>query len=360
MLAATAPTDHPVVAAPAADDYLRETWYMAGWSHEVGEALLRRRICGRAVLMFRREDGDVAVLDDRCPHRFAPLSGGTRIGDTVRCGYHGLAFDATGACVHNPFGDTIPKGARVPTYKAVEQDGIVWLWTGDQASADPASIPDFKMLARPCGAPLSGYTLLRAGYEFGTDNLMDLSHIEFVHRGSFAGAGVIFAGQHEVTEHDDTLHSNWWMPGVKAPSHTTGIYDPALITDHWLEMRWNAPASMYLQIGATPQGEARDGGVIVHQAHILTPETRSTAHYFWASTRPVDAVIPAMDAAVTTLFTQAFDDEDKPMIEAAYANLAGEDFWESRPVYLGIDAGGTRARRKIAQMKERERVATGT
>jgi phenylpropionate dioxygenase-like ring-hydroxylating dioxygenase large terminal subunit len=341
------------------EPFLTNVWYMAGWSHELGESLLRRRICGRAVLLFRKESGEATALDDRCPHRFAPLSAGTRIGDTIRCGYHGLGFDAAGACVHNPFSDTIPKSAKVTTYPLVERDGIVWIWMGDRDHADPNEISDFSMLERPCGSPLSGYTLMRAGYEFGTDNLMDLSHIEFVHKGSFAGAGVIFAGRHELIEDGETLHSNWWMPGVRAPAHTFGIYDPEMITDHWLEMRWNAPASMYLQIGATPAGAARKDGLIAHQAHILTPETADTTHYFWASTRPSDTIIHEADAMVMSLFQQAFDHEDKPIIEAAYANLEGEDFWSNKPVYLGIDAGGTRARRTIEKMKQRERDRRG-
>jgi len=340
-------------------DFLQDVWYMAGWSHEIGEPLLRRRICGRAILLFRKADGGVAALDDRCPHRFAPLSAGTRDGDTVRCGYHGLGFDAAGSCVHNPFG-AIPRGAQVTAYPVAERDGIAWIWLGEPIAADPASIPDFSMLLRPCGPPLSGYTLMQAGYEFGTDNLMDLSHIEFVHKGSFAGAGVIFAGEHEVAEHGDMLHSNWWMPGVKAPAHTIGIYDPEMITDHWLDMRWQAPAAMYLQIGATPAGQPREAGVVVHQAHILTPETDGSTHYFWASTRPFDAIVPEADAMVLKLFAQAFDEEDKPMMEAAYANLDGADFWAGRPLFLGIDAGGTRARRKIEQLKQRERSAAAT
>lgn len=338
----------------ASDGFLRRVWYMAAWSSEVGAALLRRRICGRAVVLFRLENGDVAALDDRCPHRFAPLSRGDRIGDTIRCGYHGLTFDAKGACVHNPFGDSIPKGAKVAARPVEERNGIIWIWMGDPDSADAAAIPDFSMMERPCGRPLEGYTLMQAGYEFGADNLMDLSHIEFVHKGSFAGAGVIFAGKHAVVEEGDTLRSNWWMPGVKAPAHTTGVYDPEMITDHWLEMRWNAPANMYLEIGATPPGAERADGVIVHQAHILTPETASTSHYFWASTRPIDMIIPEADAMVRGLLAQAFDEEDKPMIEAAYANLDGDEFWAQRPIFLGIDAGGTRARRKIEQMKARE------
>lgn len=339
------------------DAFVRNIWYMAAWSSEIGHALLRRRICGTAVVLFRLEDGRAAALHDRCPHRFAPLSRGDRIGDTIRCGYHGLTFDQEGVCVHNPFSQIIPKSASVSAFPIEERDGIVWIWTGVPDLADPATLPDFSMLERPCGPPLSGYTHMNAGYQFGTDNLMDLSHIEFVHKGSFAGAGVIFAGHHELIQDGDTLHSNWWMPGVKAPAHTFGIYDPQMITDHWLDMRWNAPASMYLQIGATPPGETRADGVIVHQAHILTPETASTSHYFWASTRPVDVIIPEADAMVRELLAQAFDVEDKPMIEAAYANLDGDDFWSQRPVFLGIDAGGTRARRTLERMIAHENAA---
>lgn len=342
-----------------ARQYLLRAWYMAAWSSELDKDLLPRRICNTPVVLFRKKDGDIAALADRCPHRFAPLSKGERRGESITCGYHGLTFDANGQCIHNPFASAIPKGAQIAAYEVVERDGIAWIWLDTTSHADPSLIPDFSMLDRPCGRPLEGYTLMRAGYEFATDNLMDLSHIEFVHKGSFAGAGAIFAGTHDIKEDGATLHSNWWMPGVKAPAHTMGIYDPEMITDHWLDMRWNAPALMYLEVGATPQGGERSAGVVVHQAHIITPETESTAHYFWASTRPLDQVIPEADAAMQALFAQAFNDEDKPMIEAAFANLDGQDFWDAKPAFLGIDAGGTRARRKLQQLMQNESASSG-
>jgi vanillate O-demethylase monooxygenase subunit len=183
---------------------------------------------------------------------------------------------------------------------------------------------------------------------------MDLSHIEFVHTGSFAGAGVIFAGKHTVKEQDGALHSNWWMPGVKAPAHTFGIYPRDMVTDHWLDMRWEAPASMLLEIGATPPGAKREAGVIVKQAHILTPETETSSHYFWATTRSSPVVTPEIDGMLRSLMHQAFNLEDKPMIEAAYHNLNGKDFWERRPVFLGVDAGGASARRMIQRLKAAE------
>jgi phenylpropionate dioxygenase-like ring-hydroxylating dioxygenase large terminal subunit len=329
------------------DGFLADAWHMAAWSHEVGEALLRRRLLGNPILLYRLRDGSVTALDDRCPHRFAPLSMGTRQGDEVTCAYHGLTFDGTGACVPNPFGE-LPRGASIRRWPVQECDGIVWFWPGDAALATDSQLPDFDLLNRDQPAPpLSGCMPMNANYQYGTDNLIDLSHIEFVHRGTFAGRGVIFAGHHEVRQEGNILHSNWWMPDVPAPAHTFGIYAPDMRSDHWLEMRWQAPATMMLEIGATPAGGDRKDGVIVHQAHILTPETIDTTHYFWATTRSGGPVTEAGDAMLHGLMQQAFVEEDKPIIEAAYANLDGADFWDSKPVFLGVDAGGARARRLL-------------
>ena len=200
---------------------------------------------------------------------------------------------------------------------------------------------------------------MEANYEYGTDNLLDLSHIEFVHKGSFAGQGVIFAGQHSVRDEGDTLHSDWWMPDIPPPSVAAGIFPPDMRTDHWLDMRWNAPASMRLNVGVCPHGAGRDAGFEVPQAHILTPANQHQTHYFWSTSRPSEAANPEEDAFLLALFRQAFDDEDKPVIEAAYRNVQanlerGGDFWAEKPLSLGIDQGGTRARRKIEAMLKAE------
>ena len=336
------------------DPFLRNAWYMVGWSEELGEGLLARRIAGRSLVLYRAEDGAPVALDDRCPHRFAPLSLGRRQGDAIGCAYHGLTFDRTGACIHNPFSDKPPARAVVRSWPLVERDGMVWMWRGEPQAADPALIPPFPMLAEsPFSRTLHGYVLMKANYEYGSDNLMDLSHIEFVHTGSFAGMGVIFAGAYDLQSDGDTLQSNWWMPGVNAPAHTAGIYPREMITDHWLDMRWNAPASMHLEVGATPAGQPREAGVILHQAHVLTPETDGTTHYFWATTVGTPPGAPDMSETVRLLMRQAFDDEDKPIIEAAFANLDGEDFRDQPPVSIGVDRGGVMARRKLQELRER-------
>lgn len=329
---------------------------MAGWSEELGaEGFLARRIADRPTVLYRLADGTVAALLDRCPHRFAPLSLGTRDGDTVVCPYHGLAFNAAGTCVRNPFSERIPAAAYIPSWACVERDGIIWLWGGDATQADEALIPDFSFVPnRPGWRTITGYTLMEANYEYGTDNLLDLSHIEFVHKGSFAGQGVIFAGTHTVLDEGATLHSNWWMPNIPPPSVAQGAFPPDARVDHWLDMRWNAPASMRLLLGVCPHGAPREAGFELPQAHILTPANAHQTHYFWSTSRPVEKENPQEDAMLMALFRQAFDEEDKPIIEAAYANVKGCDFWEEKPLSLGIDQAGTRARRKIEAMLKAE------
>jgi vanillate O-demethylase monooxygenase subunit len=120
-------------------------------------------------------------------------------------------------------------------------------------------------------------------------------------------------------------------------------------------MRWNAPASMRLDLGATLPGQPREAGFRVGgQAHIVTPETATTSHYFTANARHEAIDDPGVDAFLTQLFAKAFDEEDKPVIEAAFANMEADDFWAAGPLSLGVDAGGTRARRKIEALLKAE------
>lgn len=334
-------------------DFILNAWYMAAWSEEITSSLFSRKLLGQAVLLTRGENGDPVALRDRCPHRFAPLSLGRREGGLVSCGYHGLTFDLDGQCVHNPYSANIPGSAVVQRYRAVEKDDIFWVWFGDAERADPALIPDFSATAPRAGATrVNGHTLMNANYEFGTDNLLDLSHIEYLHSGTFGGDGAIFKGKHSVEQNGNRLQSNWWMPGVPCPAGLDYVLQSD-VADRWLDMRWDPPASMYLEVGATLPGRPREEGSRFDQTHILTPADIGESYYFWSSSAPFEQP-PEQASMFREMLRMAFDVEDKPMIEAAYHNIHG-DFWAERPISLGIDAGGTRARRIIEGMKHAER-----
>src|ERR1700719_77534 len=122
---------------------LRNAWYIGAWADEIGGQPLARRICNDPIVLFRDGTGRVAALADRCCHRAAPLHLGTVVAEGIQCGYHGLVIDGSGRCVRIPRQRLIRQGARVRGYPVVEKDQFVWVWMGEPAAADPATIVDF-------------------------------------------------------------------------------------------------------------------------------------------------------------------------------------------------------------------------
>src|SRR6266481_4355791 len=158
--------------------FLKNAWYAAAWSDEVGRHLLRRVIMGQAILFYRKEDGTAVALTNRCAHRFAPLHLGKLEGDTVSCPYHALRYDSSGKCVFNPNGDQRIPAAQLRTYALVERYGVLWIWPGDSTRADAGRIPDLSFLEdRVRYTPVTGLLHVRANYRYITDNLVDNAHV---------------------------------------------------------------------------------------------------------------------------------------------------------------------------------------
>ena len=167
--------------------YLRNAWYVAAWSDNLADGqLLSRTILKEPIVLFRKSDGHIAALQDRCPHRFAPLHMGKIVGgDRVQCPYHGLEFDSSGACVLNPHGTkNIPPRARVRSYPVTEKHKAIWIWMGEQPP-DLAKVPDFSVLDNvpEMHATKRDRITIRANYELIIDNLLDLSHTSYLHDG---------------------------------------------------------------------------------------------------------------------------------------------------------------------------------
>src|SRR5690606_28290292 len=116
---------------------LRNQWYVAAWDDEIlGDTLLERTILGQPLVIYRKSNGHPVAMNNKCPHRHAPLSMGRKEGDSLRCMYHGLRFDPTGACVEIPGQERIPPSTCVRTYPMVQKHRWIWIWMGDPALAD--------------------------------------------------------------------------------------------------------------------------------------------------------------------------------------------------------------------------------
>lgn len=176
--------------------YLKNAWYAAAWSDEVGRGLFKRVIMDQAIVFFRKVDGTAVALANRCAHRFGPLHLGKLEGDTVACPYHGLRYDASGRCVFNPNGaQIVPASARVGTYPLAERYGVLWIWPGDPARADPAGIPALGYLEDPARCTrVQGLIEVGANYRYILDNLVDSAHILTVHHDTLASEPYTLSG----------------------------------------------------------------------------------------------------------------------------------------------------------------------
>src|SRR6266566_8849055 len=172
--------------------FLRNCWYMAGWSRDftVG-TLFGVTMLNDPIVIYRQANGSLAALRDRCCHRFAPLSRGRVEGDDLRCMYHGLKFAPSGKCIEIPGQAKIPPQACVRTYPIVDKYSGAWIWMGDPSLADESLIPDFVGIDDPRWAMHPGRMDYNANYMLINDNLLDLSHLAFLHQKSF---GAAFAG----------------------------------------------------------------------------------------------------------------------------------------------------------------------
>ncbi len=170
-------TGEPLTRGP----FLKSTWYAAGWSSEFESSPAARTIINEPVVCYRKQDGTLVALEDRCAHRWAPLSLGRVEGDELRCMYHGIKFRPDGLCSEVPGQDRIAKSLCVRAYPVVERHRLVWIWMGDPTQADPRLIPDLSLGDRPAMHSYQGSLDYQAHYSLICDNLLDLSHLAYLH-----------------------------------------------------------------------------------------------------------------------------------------------------------------------------------
>ncbi len=323
---------------------------MAAWSSQIGAEIFARRLLDQPVVLFRNEDGEVLAFEDKCPHRFAPLRFGKRTSDGIECGYHGLRFDRRGVCVGNPGGQT-PPNTRVRTYPVVQRHQMIWIWMGDPRRADSAAIPDFSVIPEvPTGAcNLGNYLHVRANYLLEIDNLMDLSHVNFLHNGTL-GNDSMRGHRVRATARPGLVRADLFMP------NTIAQFGPfaGRRCDQWNNMIWMAPTSMLLEVGATAPGGPVSQRIEDLAVHIVTPETARTTHYFYGSGGEYSDSEAWIADQIREAQTRAFVQEDNPMIEAIDEQMQGADFWSLRPTLLGNDVGSVRVRRQLEALIAQE------
>ena len=335
--------------------FIREAWYVGAWSHELDTAaMLSRRLLGEKVLFFRTSGGRVAALRDRCSHRFAPLSMGRREGDCVRCMYHGLVFDADGKCLEEPGRKGVSPGTDVRSYPTVERYKQAWIWMGDPASADPDLIPDCHYQDDPGWASIPAYIHYKADYRLILDNLLDFSHLTFVHEKTLGGSASIAEVRPKVERIGDAVQlTRWYLnePGIAPYLEGFGTFEGPI--DRWHIYRLHIPGNVFLMdSGSAPAGSGAPEGTRVAQAmqfratQIVTPEDEQNSHFFWTYAHNFNLDDSAFTRKLAARIAEGFE-EDRVMIEAQQDEVnrsAGDEM-----TFILADNGLALGRRMIAE-----------
>jgi vanillate O-demethylase monooxygenase subunit len=335
--------------------FLRNQWYVAARSDEIGAKPLGRTICNEAIVLYRGANGAIAALEDRCAHRMAPLSLGEVVGDEIQCGYHGVRFRGDGACTSIPSQKDlpIPRGFCVRSYPVHEASALIFVWVGEAERADPALIPEWTSRNTDAGwTAVHGYHHVKGHYQLVIDNLLDLSHVTYTHKTTLAGPGVDDTPM-EVEVDGNVVRTSRVIRNVDpAPIHraTKGLTGKI---DRWQLSEFRAPIYILVTLGAEPAGTTENLQTPSHMViNAATPETDATTHYFWSVTRCIRTDDVELSRKFRELTQIAFD-EDAVIIEAQQRMVSSAPPGAALVNFRG-DTGGVAARRIIRRKLEQD------
>ena len=333
--------------------YLRNTWYVAAWDSEIDRTPRQIKVLGEKIVVFRTEAGDPVALIDACPHRKLPLSRGRIKGDHIECGYHGLTFDCSGSCVRVPGQEHIPAATNIHSYPVESRYGLVWIWMGDPALADMDTIFKIEQFGNPDWGINKGAAMaFPCNYLYVTDNLLDPSHVAWVHQGSFGNAACEDEPLEVMGKDNGVIVSRWMYDVEVAPFYQKLVpFEGKCDREQHYEVRY--PSLAYIKAIFTPAGTGGDVNNLpegqyfqMDSYNFMTPEDESTTRYYWFQMRnvlPDDAEISKyMSDSVELAFN-----EDREILIDVQKGMTDK---VTRNVDLAIDAGPLLFRRRLQKL----------
>lgn len=306
--------------------YVRNAWYVAAWSHQVeAEKPFAMQILGERIVIYRQQDGTPVALEDRCVHRLAPLSLGRCEGNQLRCMYHGLLFNPDGKVAQIPGQDLVPPNARVKVYPIVERHSWLWVWMGDAKAADPALIPPAVGLEDPDWVLGHGQLDYEAEARLINDNLLDFSHLSYVHANSFQTGPTHADSLPQITPLDRGVRFARWVRDARKPpkrgtEEITGPVDNYGVYDFLVPgvlLMWNAifPGGTADACNNGEPDRSKAIAAVTFTSQAVTPMTDRTSRYFFSWGPHRDFGDAEMRDGLMQLAGMAFE-EDRIMIEA--------------------------------------------
>ena len=167
----------------------RNHWYPALFSNQLAEGeCIGQEILGERIL-FKRIDGKVYAIEDRCAHRGVQLSRRPECHskNTISCWYHGFTYDLRNgrlvAIITDPESPLIGT-LSVKSYPIEERKNLIFIFIGDE-TPHPLALDlqpgflDEDLAIYPNGE----HQIVNSNWRLAAENGVDASHI-YIHRNS--------------------------------------------------------------------------------------------------------------------------------------------------------------------------------
>jgi nitrite reductase/ring-hydroxylating ferredoxin subunit len=192
-------------------ELMRRYWIPAAFSEQVAQPdgpPIRVRLMGEDLVLFRDTQGRLGLVDEYCPHRTASMYFGRNEDSGLRCVYHGLKFDVTGACVDAPClppnyaaqAERIKGEIRIKSYPCIERGGAVWAYMGPKAH-EPA-FPDLEWTLIPASHRHSTRHVQECNWLQALEGGFDAAHLTFLHAGETDTSRNVVPSYYEVMPTD--------------------------------------------------------------------------------------------------------------------------------------------------------------
>lgn len=330
-------------------------WYVAGLDAEFTEKPVAKTLLEKSIVFYRTSKGEVVAFQNRCLHRSFPLSGGKVVDDRLVCGYHGMEYETDGRIVRIPCQDHVPD-RKLKKYLLRKVGRYIFIWMGE-GEADEDKFPDFSFMEDSGFHSVHGVSHIEGSYLLLMENLNDLTHFSFLHANTFGvpeeyGRAEVEVGKNEKGVYCHRLFRDW--EGMKVgypPSVQERVGDREILNlNGGISVApglWHG----YSPIIVTGKPGEEDFEVKVYVSHFVTPETKTTAHYWWALHNEFEFVNEDMKKMTETVFSTAFD-EDRVAVNNMQ-DLLSADVTEYEEMIIAGDQAGLLFRREmLAWVKE--------
>jgi vanillate O-demethylase monooxygenase subunit len=335
----------------SAGNWFLNCWQAAAYREEIVDPFLARTIAGEPLLLFRARQGGLTALHDICPHRAAPLSAGTRVGDEIVCKYHGMRFGPGGQCTSVPGRSSIPAAANARNFPIVERWGIVWVWMGNPACADETLMPDMYWLENDHWCSVHGYLKVGADYRLLNDNLLDLAHESFLHATSIGNSHeeAIANFPAKVISDGRVIRVERLMKSIDIPPTFAKLTGSSGKIDRMQCAIHMSPGINVtdVELRTYDSEKHRDWGMRV--THLLTPATRTSTHYFIINSRNYERGNVGLNAQLEQIGHRVAG-EDKVMLELQQAILDGHPDIPVPRFAWSVDEAPVKARRMLDRL----------